>query len=154
MGHLHKLWRTHHIKYITNELQYYQTQSGKSKIKISLCQNKIYQRTDLEGIRTIFDQVLPLVSHIEVYLPEKKLNLNNIGESLKDPQHQLQKEFLFVNYDNKENVKLILDSIPIKSLPGRIEFLLSLRKSGLIIPFVSSFYMMELGTILQSLLNM
>ena len=54
---------------VPDELNRHQTLWGKSKIKISLCKSKSYQRTDLEEIRSIFDQVRPVVSHLEVCLP-------------------------------------------------------------------------------------
>ena len=38
-----------------------------------------------------------------------------IGEGLKGPQIKLQKEDLFVQYDKNENVRLLLDPVPIKS---------------------------------------
>ena len=47
-----------------DELNCHQTPHGKSKVNISLYIMKIYQRTDLEEIRYIFDQVIPVVSHI------------------------------------------------------------------------------------------
>ena len=63
----------------------------------------------------MFDQVRPMVSHIEVSLPDKYLTTNNIGEALKDTQRQLWKEALFMQYENNKNVRLLLDPIPIKS---------------------------------------
>ena len=42
---------------ILDELNSRQTPRGKSKIKISLCRRKIYQRTDIEEICSRFDQV-------------------------------------------------------------------------------------------------
>ena len=53
---------------VIDELNCHQTSRGKSKIKISLCRRKRYQRTDLEEIRSRFDQVRPVVSHLEVCL--------------------------------------------------------------------------------------
>ena len=53
------------------ELNHHQNPRGKSKIKISLHRRKRYQRTDLEEIRSIFDQVRPVVSHLEFRLPKK-----------------------------------------------------------------------------------
>ena len=65
-----------------NELHRHQTQRGKAKVKISLYRRKIYHRKDIEDISSRFDQVRPVVSHIEVCLQEKPLNPKNIGESL------------------------------------------------------------------------
>ena len=53
-----------------DELNLHQTSHGKSKFKISLIRRKIYQRTDLEEICSRFDQVRPVVSHLEVLLPK------------------------------------------------------------------------------------
>ena len=64
---------------VLDELNCHQTLRGKSKINISLCIRKSYQRTDLEEIRSRFDQVRPVVSHIEVRLPKKPTTPNNIG---------------------------------------------------------------------------
>ena len=44
--------------------------------------------TDIEDICSIFDQVVPVVSHPEVSLPEKPLTPKNIGEYLKVPQRK------------------------------------------------------------------
>ena len=42
-----------------------------------------YQRTYIEYIWYKFDQVIPVVSHIEVSLPEKPITPNKIGEAIK-----------------------------------------------------------------------
>ena len=99
-----------------DELQGHQTQRGKYKFNISLYRSKRYQRTDLEEIWSIFDQLRPLVSHLEVILPEKPLTPKNIGEDIKGPQTQLRKEDLSVQYRKNKNINLILYPIPIKSL--------------------------------------
>ena len=62
-----------------DEINQHQTPRQKSNVKISICIRKRYQRTYLEYIRSIFDQVRPVVSHIEVRLPEKHLTPNKIG---------------------------------------------------------------------------
>ena len=69
-----------------DELNRHKTPRGKSKVDISLCRRKRYQRTDLEEIFSIFDQVRPMVSHIEAHLPKKPLAPRNIGEGLKGDQ--------------------------------------------------------------------
>ena len=46
---------------------------------------------DLEEIRSIFDQVRPMVSHPEVCLLYKTLTSKNIGEAIKGPQRQFWK---------------------------------------------------------------
>ena len=43
-----------------------------------------------------------MISHIEVRIPEKPLTSKNIDEYLKDPQIQLWKEALFMQYDKKK----------------------------------------------------
>ena len=96
------------------ELNCHQTPRGKSKVKISLCRRKSYQIKYLEEICSIFGQVKPVVSHIEVCLPKKHTTPKNIGESLKVTQRKLWKEDLFVEYDKNQNVSLILATIPIK----------------------------------------
>ena len=82
-----------------DELNIHQTTRGKYKVNISLCIRKSYQRTDLEEICSRFDQVRPVVSHIEILLPKKPTTPNNIGEGLKVLQRQFWKEYLFVIYD-------------------------------------------------------
>ena len=85
---------------VLDELNFHQTPRGKSKIKISLCRRKRYQRTDLEEIRSRFDQVRPLVSHLDVLLPKKPTTPKNIGDALGGPHKKFWKEALFVQYDN------------------------------------------------------
>ena len=85
-------------QFTLDELHHYQTQCGESKFHISLRRSKICQRTDIEEIRSIFDQVRPVFSHLEVCLPEKPLTPKNIVEDLKGPQKQSCKEALFVQY--------------------------------------------------------
>ena len=79
-----------------DELNHHQTPCGKSKINISLCKSKIYQKTDPEEIRSRFDQVRPVFSHLEFSLPKKPPTPNNIGEDLKVPHRQFWKEALFL----------------------------------------------------------
>ena len=86
------------VQSVLDELNCFQTPHGKSKVKISLCRRKSYQRTDIEDIHFIFDQVRPVVSHIEVRLLEKPLTSKKIDESLKGSQRQLCKEALFMQY--------------------------------------------------------
>ena len=95
-------------------LQRHQTQHGKSKAKLGIFIRKSYQSTDLEYIHSILYQVIPVVSHLEVHLPEKPLTPNNIGEALKCPQRQLWKEALFLQYDRDQSN--LSAPIPIKFL--------------------------------------
>ena len=74
------------------EFNRHQTPREKSKSKISLCRSKGYQRTDLEGIRSIFDQFRPIFSHLEVRILEKPFTSKNIGGVLKGPQRQFWRE--------------------------------------------------------------
>ena len=48
-----------------DEINFHQNTRGKSKAKIIIYRIKSYQRTDIEDICPIFDQVRPVVSHIE-----------------------------------------------------------------------------------------
>ena len=84
---------------VLDEPNSHQTPRGKSKIKISLCKRESYQRTDHEEIRSRFDQVRPVVLHIEVRLPKKPPTPKNIGDALGGPQRQFWKEEFF-QYDN------------------------------------------------------
>ena len=52
-----------------DELQQHKTQRGKSKVEISIFRRRSYQSKDIEDIWSIFDQVRPVVSHLEVSLP-------------------------------------------------------------------------------------
>ena len=79
-----------------NELHRHQTQRGKAKVKISLYRRKIYHRKDIEDISSRFDQVRPVVSHIEVCLPKISATPNNISEALGGLQRQFWKEALLV----------------------------------------------------------
>ena len=69
----------------------HQTTGGKSKVNISLCIRKSYQRTYLEDIYSIFDQFRTVVSHIDFFLPDKPLTPKKIGEALKGPQRKFWK---------------------------------------------------------------
>ena len=71
-----------------DEIHRHQKQCGKSKVNISLCRRKSYQRTYIENIRSRFDKVRPVISHIELSVPEKPLTPNNIDENLKIPHRQ------------------------------------------------------------------
>ena len=71
-----------------DELNRNKNTHGKSKFKISICRRKSYQITDLEDICSIFDQVRPVVSNLEVNLPKKHLTPKNIAGGLKGPQRQ------------------------------------------------------------------
>ena len=105
------------------ELNCHQTPRGKSKVNINLCRRNSYKKTDLEDICSIFDQVRPIVSHLEVRLPDKLPTPNNIGECLEVPHRQLRKEDLFVQYEKNKNAGFISATIKIKSLPEVTKFL-------------------------------
>ena len=109
-----------------NELNRHQATCGKFKVKIITCIRKSYQRTDIEEICSQFYKLIPVVSHLEFFLPEEYPTPNNIGECLKGHQRQFWKECLFVQYYKNKNVGLILAPIPIKSLPGGNKVLCSL----------------------------
>ena len=61
---------------------------------------------DLEYIWSKFDQVIPMVSHIEVSLPEKNIDPNKIGEAIKGPHNKTLKEALFLKYDKNKSSNL------------------------------------------------
>ena len=87
---------------------------------------KSYHRTDLEEIHSRFNQVRPVVSHIEGHLPNKSPTLKNIGEGLKRPPKNLWKSYLFVKYEKNKNFSLLSAPIPIKPLPEGKKLLRSL----------------------------
>ena len=109
-----------------DELNSPQTPRGKYKVKTILCRRRSHDIKDLEDICSRFDQVIPMVSHFKVSLPEKYPTPKNIGEGLKGIKRQLWKETLFFQYDKNNNVSLLSDPTPIKSLPEGKQFLLSL----------------------------
>ena len=74
---------------------------------------KIYQITDLEEVRTIFDQFRHVVSHLEFFIPKKPPTPKNIGEVLKGPQRQLYKNLYLLN--KKRTEILALFRIPSQS---------------------------------------
>ena len=76
---------------VLDELNLHQTQWGKSKIDISLGIRKSYQITDIEEIRSIFHQVRPVASNLEVCLTKKHPTPKNIGEALSGLQRQFWK---------------------------------------------------------------
>ena len=55
-----------------DEINQHQNAFGESKVKISLIRRNNYQRTYIEDICAIFDQVRPVVSHLGVPPPPKK----------------------------------------------------------------------------------
>ena len=81
-----------------DELHHCQNQCGESKVHIILHRSNIYHRTDIEVIRPRFDQVITVVSHLDVILSEKPLTPKNIGEDVKSPQIHFWREALFVQY--------------------------------------------------------
>ena len=80
---------------VIDELNHHQTPRDKSNIKISLWRRKSHQRKYLEWIISRFDQVRPMVSHLEVRLPKKPPTPKNIGDALGGPQRQFYKEVPF-----------------------------------------------------------
>ena len=96
-----------------DELNCHQNPRGKSKFKISLCRRNIHQRTDLEGISSRFDQIIPVVSHLDFFPRKKRPTPHHIIRGFKGPQRKFWKEFLFVQYDKHKNVSLILSPIQI-----------------------------------------
>ena len=111
---------------VLDEFNRHQPPRGKYKINISLYGRKRYQRTDTEEICSRFDQIRPVVSHLEVRLSKKPPTPNNIGDSLGGPQRKFWKEALFVQYDNNKNVSLLSSPIPNKSFLEGKTFLRSL----------------------------
>ena len=85
-----------------DEIQKHKTQCGEYKVKISILISKRYLRTYLEYIWSKFAQVIPVVSHIDVSLPEKPTTPNNIGEAIKCPHKQIWEEASFVKYDKNK----------------------------------------------------
>ena len=81
---------------------------------------------DPEDICFGFDQVRPVVSHIEFSLPNKLPKPKYITESLKRPLRKYRKYDLFVQYDKNKNISLFLAPIPIKYLPEGTKVLRSL----------------------------
>ena len=69
-----------------DELNRHQSPREKYRVKVSLCIRKRYQGIDLEDIRSRFDQVRPVVSHLEVCLPKQLTTPKNMGGGLKGPQ--------------------------------------------------------------------
>ena len=110
-----------------NKLQRHQTQLGKTNLKVSIFIRKSYKRKNIEDIRSIFDQVRPVVSHLEVIQPWKPLTPNNIVEAIKDPKREYWKEALFVQYEKNKNFSLILYPIPITSPPPLMEQMYSVH---------------------------
>ena len=111
---------------LLDEFNRHQTPSVKYTVNFSLWGRKSYQRTDLEDICYIFDQVRPVVSHLEFRLQKKHATPKNIDEYLKVPWRKLRKEALVVNYDKNKNVSLLSDPITIIYLPEGTKVLRSL----------------------------
>ena len=109
-----------------DEINCHQTPRIESKVKIRPCRRTSYQRTDLEEICSIFDQVISVVAYLEFCLPDKPSTPKNTGEFFWCPQRKLWKEALFVKYNKNKCFSLLLDPIPIKSLPEVTKVLHSL----------------------------
>ena len=71
-----------------DELKRYHIQRVKLNVVIILCKLKRYHCIDLEKHRSEFDQIRPVISHLEVSLPENPKTLKDIGVSLKGPRRQ------------------------------------------------------------------
>ena len=93
--------------YIKSHLMKYNAIRIDMQNLISLFRRKRYRHKYLEDIRYRFDQVRPVVSDLEVCLPDKPITPDNIGEALNGPHGQLRKEALFVQCENNKNVSLI-----------------------------------------------
>ena len=104
-------------QYVLDGINIHQTPRGKSKVNITLCRRKSYQKTDIEDLFSIFDQVRPVDSHLDVRLPKKLTTPKSISKGSKVPQRKLNKEALFVQYDKNKNVSLLSAPTPIKSVP-------------------------------------
>ena len=85
-----------------DEMQNYQNQYGTSNFKISLYRRKIYQRIDIEKIRSRFYQVRPVFLHPGVSFPEKHMTPKKIGEALKGPQRNSGKNIYLYNIKRTE----------------------------------------------------
>ena len=97
-------------KGLIDEIQRYHTQHSNKKLNIRLCSRNSYQCTDIEELWSIFDQIRPVVSHLEVNLPEKPKVHNKIGETIKVSQSKLWKETLFVQYNKNKGFQTSLSS--------------------------------------------
>ena len=86
---------------------------------------------NIEDIRSRFDQIRPVISHLEFSLPKKPPTPKNIGEGLKFPQRKFWKEDLSVKYDKSKNFSLPLDPIAIKYIPEETKVLCSLISTGI-----------------------
>ena len=78
-------------KGVLDDIQLYQTLRGKSKVNISLPRRKIYQQKDIGDIWSKFYHIRPVLSHLEVSLPEKTLKPNKIGEYFKGYHRKFRK---------------------------------------------------------------
>ena len=96
------------------------------KSRLVKCRRKSYQKIDLEYIYSIFDQVRPVLSHIEFHLPKKPTTLKIIVEGSKFHHRQARKEVLSVQYDKNKNTSIISAPATIKSIPDRTKVLCSL----------------------------
>ena len=85
----------------------------------------------MEEFRSLFDQIIPVVSHLEVFLPQKPLLAKNIGHAIKGPQHHLWKENLFVQYDKEIVSTYYQPQLTIQSLPKIDKLLISLISPGI-----------------------
>ena len=114
-----------------DELNSPQTPRGKYKVKTILCRRRSHDIKDLEDICSRFDQVIPMVSHFKVSLPEKYPTPKNIGKSLGGPQRYFWKESLLFQYDKNKNCSLLSAPTPIKSLPEGTKVLCSFIVSSI-----------------------
>ena len=85
-----------------DELNCHQNPRVKYKVNIGICRRKSYYRTDLEEIRSRFDQFRPVVSHPGVHIQKKYTTSKNIGEGFKGPQRQFWEKASFLQYDTKK----------------------------------------------------
>ena len=79
----------------------------------------------------LFDQIIPVVSNLEVYLLYEPIVSKNLEDCLNFTEPQLWREALFFHYDENKNFNILLESITINYLPNITKLLMSLILLGI-----------------------
>ena len=98
MEYFYRWRRAHQLKIYSWQNAMFPDKLWRVQSKNNLVQEEEIPMHIYRKIRSIFDKIRPVVSHLDVWLHEKTMVSKNIGESLKPPQSQLRKEALFVSY--------------------------------------------------------
>eukprot|EP00978_Attheya_sp_CCMP212_P034382 scaffold143848_cov34-Attheya_sp.AAC.1 len=90
-----------------------------------LARCKSHTSTNFQELRSQFDQMRPVISHLASF-PKRPTKYTNIGECLKSAERSCWKEALYAQYDKNTEANLFTKPIPVKTLPADTKILRSI----------------------------